>query len=205
MAAGRISGRAHVATVIVTEAMTPESYPIWWRGIDAPPPAAWTYMFEHFTGDDTAEEWALAAAIFIAQTRRRTTFGPTFSELFTQLLPESNGLPGAFPNGLEFIERRRAAAGFRGHVTIEWRRRGLISFEKGVTRSLRVGPVFRERSRRRQIDPLADSRSIPARVSDVPTSQVSETRTSAGALVSDARTCPAAGAAAADDGSEPER
>lgn len=107
-------------------------------------------MFECFTGEDTAEEWALAAAIFIAQTRRRTALGPTYAELFAHLLPENNGLPDAFPAGLEFFERRRAASGFRGHVAVEWRRRGLITFDKGVTRSLRVGRVFRERSRHRQ-------------------------------------------------------
>ncbi len=150
MTAGRILGEARAATVIVTEAMTLEMYPIWWRGIDTPPPAAWAYVFECFTGEDTAEDWALAAAIFIAQTRRRTALGPTFAELFTHLLPEDNGLPGPFPVGLEYIEHCRAVSGFRGHVSIEWRRRGLISFDRDVTRSLRVGRVFRERSRDRQ-------------------------------------------------------
>lgn len=151
MTAGRITGTASAATVIVKEAVTSQRYPIWWRGIDAPPPAAWTYMFECFTGNDTAEEWALAAAIFVAQTRRRTALGPTYSELFTHLLPEHDGLPGPFPDVLDLPERRRAISGFRGHVAIEWRRRGLIAFDKGVTRSLRVGGGFRERSRGRQV------------------------------------------------------
>jgi hypothetical protein len=128
-----------------------DPYPIWWRGISAPPPAQWVYLFEEFTGDDTADEWALSAAIFIAQTRRRTGAGPTFSELFAHLLPDSNGLPGPFPPGLDFFARRRAVTGFRGHVTIEWRRRALISWDKDVTRSLRVGRQFRERSRQRQL------------------------------------------------------
>lgn len=128
----------------------PESYPIWWPEIDSPPPAEWVLMFEDFTGDDTAEQWALAAAIFIAQTRRRTAAGPTFAELFTYLMPDTDGLPGPLPGELDFIQRRRAVAGFRGHAAIEWRRRGMISFDKGVMRSLRVGREFRERSRRRQ-------------------------------------------------------
>lgn len=137
------------ATAIVMVEM-PESYPIWWQELDSPPPAEWVFMFEDFTGDDTAEQWALAAAIFIAQTRRRTAAGPTFAELFTYLLPDTDGLPGALPRNLDFMQRRRAVAGFRGHAAIEWRRRGMISFDNGVMRSLRVGREFRERSRRRQ-------------------------------------------------------
>lgn len=151
MTAGRVAGEARAATANVTAAMAPDSYPIWWRGIDSPPPAEWAYMFETFTGDDSGEEWALAAAVFIAQTRRRTGLGPTFAELFAHLMPEGNGLPSPFPHELEFVERRRAVAGFRGHVTIDWRRRELINFDKGVTRSLRVGRVFRERSRGRHL------------------------------------------------------
>jgi hypothetical protein len=137
------------ATAIVMVEM-PESYPVWWQEIDSPPPAEWVFTFEDFTGDDTAEQWALAAAIFIAQTRRRTAAGPTFAELFTYLLPDTDGIPGPLPRNLEFVQRRRAVAGFRGHTAIEWRRRGMISFDNGVMRSLRVGREFRERSRRRQ-------------------------------------------------------
>ena len=149
MTGGRVTGRPVQATAIVMVEM-PESYPIWWQEIDSPPPAEWVFMFEDFTGDDTAEQWALAAAIFIAQTRRRTTAGPTFAELFTHLLPDTDGLPGPLPRNLDFMQRRRAVAGFRGHAAIEWRRRGMISFDNGVMRSLRVGREFRARSRRRQ-------------------------------------------------------
>ena len=127
-----------------------EAYPIWWRGVGAPPPAEWAYVFEDFTGDDSADEWAIAAAVFIAQTRRRTGVGPTFFELFSFLLPDTGGMPGPFPDALGPDERRRAISGFRGHVTIEWRRRAMISFDKGVPRSLRVGREFRARSRQRQ-------------------------------------------------------
>lgn len=125
--------------------------PVWWRGISIPPPAAWTYMFEEFTGNDTADEWAMAAAIFIAQTRRRASLGPTFAELFTHLFPDTAGLPAPVPVGLESVERHHAISGFRHHATIEWRRRRLISFDKGVARSLRVGREFRERSHGRQL------------------------------------------------------
>ena len=131
-------------------ALMREAYPIWWRGISVPPPAEWTYMFEAFTGDESAEEWALGAAIYVAQVRRRTGAGPTFLELFSFLLPDTGGLPGSFPIDLEPDERRIALSGFRGHVMIAWRRHGMISFDRSVTRSLRVGREFRERSRERQ-------------------------------------------------------
>lgn len=133
-----------------------------------PPPAQWTYVFEQLTGADSAEEWALAAAIFIAQTRRRLGRGPTFAELFAHLLPDADGLPAPFPEGLTYRERHLAVAGFRGHATIEWRRRGMISWETSVTRSLRVGRAFRERSKQRQT-----SRATSLRGQDV--EYVSET------------------------------
>lgn len=132
--------------------MLPDSSPPWWRGISSPPPAAWAYTFEEFTGDDTAEDWALAAAIFVAQTRRRTTHGPTFSELFAYLLPESGGLPGAFPQDLDYFARCRAIHSFRGTAAIDWRRRRMIDWDRNVLRSLRVGRGFREQSRTRQLE-----------------------------------------------------
>lgn len=137
------------ATANVTVEMR-ESYPVWWRDIEEPPPAEWVYVFEDFTGDDTAEQWGLAAAVFIAQTRRRTALGPTYAELFRHLLPDTEGVPGSLPRSFDSNERSRAIAGFRRHVAIEWRRRGMINFDIRVTRSLRVGREFRGQSRRRQ-------------------------------------------------------
>lgn len=139
------------ATAKVTVRVERDPRPIWWRGFSVSPPAEWVYVFEDFTGDDTGESWAIAAGIFIAQTRRRSGRGPTFAELFTHLLPDTSGLPGPFPDGMEFLERRRAISGFRGHVAIDWRRRNLINWDKDVTRSLRVGRAFRELSRNRQL------------------------------------------------------
>lgn len=139
------------ATVIVMVFVELDFNPIWWRGTLTPPPAAWAYVFEEFTGEDTAEQWALAAGIYVAQYRRRAGVGPMFSELFTHLLPETSGLPGSFPEGLEFFERRRVISSFRGHVAIEWRRRQMIGWDRNVTRSLRVGREFRAQSRRRQL------------------------------------------------------
>ena len=184
LTAGRVTGAARAATVIVTAPMASDSYPAWWRGIDSAPPIEWAYVFECFTDDDTGDEWALAAAIFIAQTRRRTALGPTFAELFSHLLPENHGLPAPFPLELEFVERRRAVNAFRGHVAIDWRRRGLISFDRGVTRSLRVGRVFRDRSRRRQVARLAGVSSLEDGMSDGATMCEDE---HAGQLVADTR------------------
>lgn len=107
----------------------------------------WAYVFEDFTGDDTAEAWALAAAIVVAQTRRRTARGPTFYELFSHLLPDTFGLPVPAPDDLDFLERRRAISDFRLHAATEWRRRYMISWDDGVLRSLRVRRAFREQSR----------------------------------------------------------
>lgn len=139
-----------------------ELNPIWWRGISVPPPAEWAYVFEDLTGEDTAEAWALAAAIFIAQTRRRTHRGPTFRELFVHLLPDTQGLPAPVPPGLGKTERYRAISGFRRHIAIDWRRRGMINWEKDVARTLRVGGAFRESSRRRQAARASDE--IDARI-----------------------------------------
>ncbi|WP_223692176.1 hypothetical protein [Leifsonia poae] len=107
-----------------------------------PPPASWKYQFEEFTGEGSAGEWALAAAIVIADVRARTSHGPTFGELFLQLLPDTNGLPGQFPDGMEYIERRRAVSGFRLHTAIEWHRQGMVRWSTGVERSLQVGRRF---------------------------------------------------------------
>lgn len=135
------------ATAIAMVRVPNEAFPTWWRGASHAPPATWKYTFELFTGDDTADEWALAAAIFIAQYRRRNSCGPTFREVFEHLLDDTRGVPAQLPREWDQAERRRANGGFRGQVMLDWRRRGFIGFDRHVTRSLRVGPHFRERSR----------------------------------------------------------
>lgn len=128
--------------------MGPEASPIWWRGISAPPPSSWVYVFENLTGDDGAEEWGMAAGIHIARVRHSTSVGPTFTELFSHLLPDFHGLPGPFPASISYLERRRAITTFRRHTAIEWRRRGMIDWDLDVPRSLRIGPAFVSRRRR---------------------------------------------------------
>lgn len=125
------------------------SYPQWWPPLPLPAPAAWQYVHEAFTADDTGDEWAIAAAVFVAQTRRETSLGPTFTELFLHLLPESDGLPSPLPRQLHFFDRRRAISAFRSSVAIDWRRRSMIGWDRDVPRSLRVGRELRARSRNR--------------------------------------------------------
>lgn len=120
-------------------------------------------MFEEFTTDPTADEWGLAAGVFIAQYRRRHGQGPTFRELFEHLLPDTDGVPSELPANWDPVERRRGSD-FRLYAAVEWRRRGYLAFERGVTRSLRVGPRFRERSRA-----LQQNRSYPHPTRSTPT------------------------------------
>lgn len=137
--------------VIVEVSVVSDTRPIWWRAVEAPPPAIWQDTFNDFTGEDTAGQWGLGAAVFIAQTRRRTGSGPTFSEMFKAILIDTDGLPSALPDSIDSMQRRRLIRDFRIHVAIEWKRRGLVDWTPGVPRSLRVGPAFRELSRQRTL------------------------------------------------------
>ncbi|MFJ3426335.1 hypothetical protein [Leifsonia aquatica] len=117
-------------------------------------------MFEEFTSQDSAEEWGLAAAVTIARVRRRTSEGPTFSELFSEVMPDTHGIPGPMRDGTTSNVRYAATHKFRYHIAVEWRRRGLIGWSNGVERSLRVGPAFIARSlerRRRVIRELSEA------------------------------------------------
>ena len=127
--------------------MVIDTRPIWWRAFDGPPPTLWVVMFDELTGDESVDQWGLAAGIFIAQTRHRTKLGPTFSEMFAHLLPDTSGLPGPLSEKWEKAARRRLVGDFRLHVAIAWRQRDWISWNPGVERSLRTGRAFRARSR----------------------------------------------------------
>lgn len=148
------------ATMIEMVRLAFDPWPLWWRRQDGAVPKSWRDQFESFTEGDSAEEQALAAAIFIARVRRRSGRGPTFAELFEHLLPDSHGVPGPFPERLNLAGRRWALAEFRRHVAIEWRRRGLVDWDHRVTRSLRVGRAFRQLSRERQ-----ETRTVSERTS----------------------------------------
>lgn len=124
------------------------------------PPAAWVDSFLSFTDDATADEWGLAAAIFIARSRKRAGRGPTFAELFRELIPDGNGHPSRLPD-MTFLQRRQVVSEFRLHVAIEWRRRDWINWDHGVERSLRTGRAFRDRSREYQSRLADDARATP--------------------------------------------
>lgn len=123
--------------------------PIWWSATDVKTPAEWIAAFDALTDEERADEFGLAAAIFIARVRRRTGRGPTFSELFAEVFDE-HPLHPEWPAGLTYPVRATIHHSFRLHVAIQWKRGGWISWDSGVERSLRVGPTFRERSRARQ-------------------------------------------------------
>lgn len=123
--------------------------PIWWSAAEVNAPNAWIEAFDALTDEERADELGLAAAIFIARVRRRTGRGPTFSELFAKVFLEEPLHPD-WPTGLTYPVRATIHHAFRLHVAIQWRRRGWISWEPGVERSLRVGRRFREQSRARQ-------------------------------------------------------
>lgn len=126
-----------------------DSRPIWWSATEVYAPNSWTEAFKALTDDERADELGLAAGIFIVRIRRRTGRGPTFSETFSELFPHDQMHP-EWPAGLTYPVRASIHHAFRLHVAIQWRRRGWISWDPGVERSLRVGPKFREQSRARQ-------------------------------------------------------
>lgn len=122
----------------------------WWRIGAGCPPDDWVEAFEALTTDDAVDDWGLAAAIFIARTRRRSGRGPTFRELFRALLPEWDGVPSRLPPELNYAARKRVIKDFRLQAAIVWKRAGWINWDPGIARSLRVGRRFREQSRHHQ-------------------------------------------------------
>lgn len=133
--------------VIVEVLVVSDTRPIWWQTVETQPPYRWVDAFEDFTGQTTADQWGLGAAIFIAQTRRRTESGPTFSEMFREILIDTNGVPSELPECIEFQQGRELISNFRIYVAIDWKRRGWVSWDQNAPRSLRVGRAFRELSR----------------------------------------------------------
>lgn len=123
--------------------------PIWWSATEVEAPGAWIEAFDTLTTDAVADRHGLTAGIYIARVRRRTGRGPTFTELFGEVLKEERPHP-EWPAELSNVARAAIGRSFRLHVAIQWKRRGWIAWDPGVARSLRVGPAFRECSRARQ-------------------------------------------------------
>lgn len=114
----------------------------WWGGRGCPP-AAWIAAFDDFTRGASGREWGLAASLFVMHHHRKHAEGPTFREVFEHLLPETSGAPSLLA-GWEPSERLRTVHRFRYFVLSKWSQRGFVEFDKGVSRSLRTGPQFRE-------------------------------------------------------------
>jgi len=124
--------------------------PSWWRIGVGHPPDDWVKAFEKLTAEAAVDDWGLAAAIFVARTRRRSGRGPTFRELFRALLPDWDGVPSRLPPELNYAARKRVIKDFRLQAATVWKRAGWISWDPGIARSLRVGRTFRQRSRQHQ-------------------------------------------------------
>lgn len=114
----------------------------WWGGTVSPP-AAWITTFSDFTRGASGREWGLAASLFVMHHHRKFSEGPTFREVFEHLLPETGGAPSVL-TGWEPAERIQAVHRFRYFALSKWKQGGFIEFDKGVSRSLRTGPQFRE-------------------------------------------------------------
>jgi hypothetical protein len=126
-----------------------DSRPIWWTATEVEAPDTWRAAFAALTADTVADRHGLTAGIFIARVRRRTGRGPTFTELFGEVFKDEPLHP-EWPPGLSNASRAAVLRSFRLHVAVQWKRRGWVSWDPGVARSLRVGRTFRECSRKRQ-------------------------------------------------------
>jgi len=100
-------------------------------------------LFEELTGDGSSREWGLQAAIAIARFRKQHRQGPTFTELFEEIVifPGAEETTHTPPRHVRELTRR-----FRHHVAVHWRRLGWIDWNHN-TRSLRTGRKFRVASR----------------------------------------------------------
>jgi hypothetical protein len=137
--------------------MVSESRPTWWRVVAGDPPRSMLDAFDEVTGDDHADAWGLSAALVVARTRRETGEGPSFSELFQELMPRVSKLTVEWPTGTNAWARSATLRAFRLYAAVEWKRRGWISWDVGVARSLRTGRTFSNRGKQlRKADrPLA--------------------------------------------------
>lgn len=76
----------------------------------------------------------------IARVRIETGTGPSFSELFHELLPHTAGIPTPLPEEFAYPDRRYAINRFRYGCGIAWANLGWIRWRRGIERSLDTGP-----------------------------------------------------------------
>lgn len=129
--------------------MTVDTRTTWWR-LPTETPPEWAEAFAALTSDEGTERFGLAAAIFISRVRKRTGRGPTFAELFEEVQSLDPAVSPQLPDDASKTGQRATVQSFRYFVAAHWKRRGWISFERGLERSLRTGRTFRQRSRERQ-------------------------------------------------------
>lgn len=104
-----------------------------------PAPLAWRVLFVGLTQGVSAQEWGLAAGLFIIHHRRRHSEGPTFREVFEHLFPETHGEPSQTLEDWTREEWFLAKQRFRMGVILAWARLGYVAYDPNVSRSLRAG------------------------------------------------------------------
>ena len=125
------------------EVVGPNSHPP--RNAPSAIPDEWLPLFQRLTGDSTADDWGLRAAIVIARYRKKHGSGPTFGELFTALGLRS--MPDLSDEEASDAKTRiRAVYLFRQHTAVHWRRLRWIQWDRRC-RSLSVNQRFRDASR----------------------------------------------------------
>ena len=88
-------------------------------------------LFLELTGDDTSDEWARGAGLYIRHVRKTTKARPSFSRLFNKILSENEAWVMA-PGRQKYF--------FSQNVAIHWRRNGWIWFTRD-SYSLAEGPA----------------------------------------------------------------
>ena len=111
-------------------------------------------LFLELTGDDTADEWARGAGLYIRHVRKTTKARPSFSKLFRKLLSENEAWMRA-PGKQKYF--------FNQIVAIHWRRAGWIWFTRD-SYSLAEGPASRAFARGQRAKARASRQE--ARVND---------------------------------------
>ena len=106
-------------------------------------------LFLELTGDDTSDEWARGAGLYIRHVRKTTKARPSFSRLFNKLLSQDEAWATA-PRKHKYF--------FNQIVAIHWRRRGWIWFTRD-SNSLAEGPVSRAFARSQRAKARASRRA----------------------------------------------
>lgn len=120
----------------------PQRVVVLWDRDDLPTPEGWCEIFADMTTVPVSGQWGRRAALYIAQVRERTGEGPTFSELFRELMPDTDGAPGLLPEEFTSSDRQYAAHRFRYGCAIAWANLGWIRWRRKTPRSLDAGPRF---------------------------------------------------------------